>query len=70
MVDIVLRQINIHGACGNYLVWEPFVKMVEGGRINVKDMVTHRYTIEELPKAVELIKNREKNLIKAVIVME
>ena len=70
VVEIVLRQINLHGACGNYLVWEPFVRMVEGGRINVKDMITHRYSLCELPKAVELIKNREKNLIKAVIVME
>lgn len=69
-IDIVLRQINLHGACGNYLAWEPLVSMVEGGRINVKDMVTHRFTLEELPKALELIKNREKNLIKSIIVME
>ena len=70
VIDIVLRQINIHGACGNYLAWEPLVKMVEGGRINVRDMITHRYTLEELPTALNLIKNREKNLIKSVIVME
>ncbi|MBR2453087.1 MAG: alcohol dehydrogenase catalytic domain-containing protein [Clostridia bacterium] len=70
VTEIVLKHLNLHGVCGNYLTWEPFVNLVASGKFNVRDMITHEFALEDLPKAVELIKNRTKNLIKAVIVMD
>ncbi|MBQ9757067.1 MAG: alcohol dehydrogenase catalytic domain-containing protein [Clostridia bacterium] len=70
VTEIVLKHLNIHGVCGNYLTWEPFVNLVASEKFNIRDMVTHEFALEDLPKAVELIKNRNKDLIKAVIVMD
>lgn len=70
VTDIILKHLNIHGVCGNYMAWEPFVALVASGQINVKDMITHEYKLEDLWKAVEKIKNRDKSVIKAVIVFD
>lgn len=70
VTEIVLRHLNLHGVCGNYLAWEPLVNLIASGQVNVRDMVTHEYSLEELPKAVEQIKNTDRSLIKAVIVFE
>lgn len=70
VTEIVLRHLNLHGCCGNYLVWEPFVKLIESGRFHIRDMVTHEFALEDLSKAIDLIRNKDRSLIKAVIVME
>lgn len=70
VVQIVLKHLNLHGLCGNYLAWEPFVNLVASGQINSRDMVTHEYKLEDLYKAIEKIKNGDKDLIKAVVVFD
>ena len=70
VTEIILKHLNLHGLCGNYLAWEPFVNLVSSGQINSRDMVTHEYKLEDLYKAIEKIKNGDKDLIKAVIVMD
>lgn len=70
VTEIVLRHLNLHGCCGNYLAWEPFVSLIAAGRFNIKDMITHEYTLEDLPKAVNQIRNTDRSLIKAVIVFD
>ena len=70
VTEIILKHLNIHGVCGNYMAWEPFVSLVASGQINVKDMITHEYKLEDLWQAVEKIKNRDKSVIKAVIVFD
>ena len=70
VTDIVLKHLNIHGCCGNYLTWEPFVNLIAGGRFNIKDMVTHEFRLEDLSKAIDLIRYKDRSLIKAVIVMD
>lgn len=69
-IEIVLRHLNLHGCCGNYLAWEPFVKMISGGRFNIKDMVTHEFPLENIMDAMDLIRTHNKKLIKSVIIME
>lgn len=70
VTEIVLRHLNLHGVCGNYLAWDPFVALVASGQINVRDMVTHEYTLEGLSQAVERIKNSDRSLIKSVILFD
>ncbi len=70
VTEIILKHLNLHGLCGNYLAWEFFVNLVASGQINSRDMVTHEYKLEDLYKAIEKIKNGDKDLIKAVIVMD
>ncbi len=65
--EVILRQITIHGLTNNELVWEPLIDMVARGAIRVQDMVTHRFKLRDLDKAVELLKHHPDSLIKAVV---
>lgn len=65
--EIILNQITVHGLTNNELVWEPLIGMVACGSIRVEEMVTHRFKLKELDKAVELLKSHPDSLIKAVV---
>ena len=64
---IIMKQLTVLGVTNNELVWEPLLQMVARGTINVRDYVTHRYPLEELPAAVEAVYRRTDGLIKAVV---
>lgn len=65
--EIILNQITVHGVTNNELVWDPLINMVARGVVRVQDMVTHRFPLKELDKAVELVKQHPDDLIKAVV---
>lgn len=63
----IMKQLSIYGAAGNPQVWEPLLGAVSRGAINLKDMVTHRFSLDQIHQAFEAVKNKEENVIKAVI---
>lgn len=65
--QIVLNQLHVHGVTGYPPVWEPLVKMVESGAIDLKDMVTYSMPLDKIHEAFRLIEERDANLIKTVI---
>jgi L-iditol 2-dehydrogenase len=64
---VITNQLELYGAVGNPFVWEPLLQMVANGRINLKDMVTHRFPLEDINQAFANMKSREGNPIKAVV---
>ena len=64
---LVVEEISVHGAVGNTKAWYPLVKMIENGSLNVEQMVTHEFTLDEINKAFDLYRNKDKTLIKAII---
>ncbi len=64
---IIMKQLTILGLTNNEMGWTPLLGMVERGAVNVRDMVTHRFALEELPRAIELVTRRPDDLIKAVV---
>ena len=64
---MIMKQLTVLGVTNNEMVWEPLLGMVARGTINVRDMVTHRFSLEELPQAIELVSQRPPALIKAVV---
>ena len=67
VTKIVTRQLSVFGAAGNPSAWGPVLHMVEKGYINLKDMITHRFALSEIQKAFDLINNKDRSLIKAVV---
>ena len=67
VTKIVTRQLSVFGAVGNPSAWGPVLHMVEKGHINLNDMITHRFALSEIHKAFDLIKKRDRSLIKAVV---
>ncbi len=67
-MTMMMKQLNLHGILEYCAGWYTLVELVESGKINVKDMVTHIFSIEEMDKAIELYEKKDQTLIKSVIV--
>ena len=66
-MKLLTKQLRLHGVLEYCAGWDTLVKLAACGRMNVRDMVTHTFSLEELPRAVELVKSKDRSLIKAVI---
>ena len=66
-MKMMMKQLRLHGILEYCAGWDTLVSLVESGRINIHDMVTHTFTLEELPKAIELYEDKDRSLIKAVV---
>lgn len=64
---MIVEEISIHGAVGNTKAWEPLVKMIESGSLDLESLVTHEFSLDEINSAFDLYRNHDKTLIKAVI---
>lgn len=64
---MIVEEISAHGAVGNTKAWYPLVKMIENGSLDLEKLVTHEFTLDEINKAFDLYRNRDKTLIKAII---
>jgi len=66
-MKMMMKQLRLHGVLEYCAGWDTLVSLVESGKINIHDMVTHTFSLEELPKAIELYEKRDPALIKSVI---
>ena len=64
---MIVEEISIHGAVGNTKAWYPLAKMIENGSLDLESLVTHEFALEDINKAFDLYRNRDKTLIKAII---
>jgi len=69
-MTMMMKQLRIHGLLEYCAGWDTLVSLVANGRINIRDMVTHTFSLEELPKAIELYNSKDRSLIKSVIINE
>lgn len=67
VTKLVVEEISVHGAVGNTKAWYPLVKMIESGKLDLESLVTHEFKLDDINKAFDLFRNKDKTLIKAVI---
>ena len=67
LIALLMKQLTVLGVTNNEMTWEPLLGLVARGTVNVRDMVTHRFALEELPQAIALVSSRPPELIKAVV---
>ena len=67
-MKMMLKQLRLHGVLEYCQGWDVLVGLVESGKMNIHDMVTHTFRLDELSKAVDLYNSKDRSLIKAVIV--
>ena len=65
--EVIFRQLTIRGGTNNELAWVPLMELIDQGKFNNADMVTHRFGFEDLPAAIDLVDKHPDGLIKAVI---
>ena len=56
MNDVVFRYLHLKGINGRKMwsTWDTMHELLERGAIDVERVLTHRMSIDEFPKAVEL----------------
>ncbi len=64
---IIMKMLEVYGAMENPMSWGPLLQLVAKGRINVKDMVTHTFPLDDIEKAFALLENRNEAPIKCVV---
>ena len=64
---LIVEEMTIYGAVGNTKAWYPLVDMIAAGKLDIGQLVTHRFKLEDINKAFDLYRNHNPELIKAVI---
>ncbi|MBQ3848280.1 MAG: zinc-binding dehydrogenase, partial [Clostridia bacterium] len=64
---LIVEEMTIYGAVGNTKAWYPLVDMIAAGKLDIGQLVTHRFKLEDINKAFDLYRNHDPELIKAVI---
>ena len=67
ITKLVVEEITVHGTVGNTKAWYPLVKLIESGKLDLEQMVTHEFALDEINEAFDLFRNHDKTLIKAII---
>jgi L-iditol 2-dehydrogenase len=67
VIDIITRQLEVYGTVGNVNVWEPLLKLVSNGRINLKNMVSHVLPLIKIQEGYAMMRNPAVKPIKVVV---
>lgn len=66
-MKMMMKQLRLHGILEYCAGWDTLVSLVESGRVNLHDMVTHTFKLEDFPKALEIFGSGARDYIKMVI---
>ena len=69
-MKMMMKQLRLHGVLEYCAGWDVLVSLVESGRVNIRDMVTHTFSLEGISEAIELYEKKEPGLIKSVLVID
>lgn len=67
VTDIIIKELSITGTMGNPYVWQEGLNLLDSGRISVKSMVTHKFSLDNFNEAIDLVASKKDGVIKAVI---
>jgi len=66
---IILKDLEVYGALSDRVGWGDMIEWVAGGRLNLRDIITHRFPLERAREAYETVRDRKDGAIKAVLTM-
>jgi 2-desacetyl-2-hydroxyethyl bacteriochlorophyllide A dehydrogenase len=64
--QIVLKDLVVFGALSDRTGWEEVIELVSSGALNLKNLITHRFRLEDGALAYDSVRKRRNGLIKAV----
>ncbi len=64
---LILDQITMHGSRANPNVSLKLLKMIESGRLDVSDITTHHFPIEQFDEALDTFLKRKNGAVKVII---
>lgn len=67
MDTVILKDLVLYGALSDRVGWEELISWVETGKLNLKELITHRFPFSEVFTAYETVRDRRDGAIKAVL---
>ncbi len=67
VLKIVLKNLCVYGSVCDRVGWNDVISWVEQGRLNLRDLITHTFPLEEAPHAYEYVRRGSDELVKAVL---
>ncbi|MFN8535501.1 MAG: zinc-binding dehydrogenase [Dehalococcoidia bacterium] len=68
LVPVLLREIRLSGARGGYGHYPESIELVRSGQIDVARLVTHHYPLDRLGQALEDVRARPGEIVRAAII--
>jgi len=67
--QVVLKDLVLFGSQSDRIGWEDVIALVTTGALNLKSLITHRFSVEDGPRAYDLVSKHEAAAIKAVMLL-
>lgn len=64
---LVTFDLEVHGSLSSPGVWQDVVGLFESGKINAEALITHRFKLQDLGKAFELMENKDPSITKILL---
>lgn len=71
MIDLgalLIKELTVYGSAGASWAYDAAISLISSKRIKVKPMITHRFKLEDLEKAFEIVEKRKEGYIKGVVI--
>lgn len=68
VTQVITKQLNLYGTSGAPGSWRRTLDLYEEGVFNIKDMVTHKFSLEQINQAIEVLEDPGAEIIKAVLI--
>jgi len=65
--DILSRELTILGGWVNPYTFPRAIELLAAGKVDVRPFITHRLTLDEAPKGIELMMNKPHGFVKALV---
>lgn len=66
--ELMVKELDLSGLFRYANCYPPAIAMTASGQVDVKSLITHRFTLEETPQAMQWVADHKDEVIKAVIV--
>lgn len=72
MIDveaIMMKELTIYGSAGASWAYDAAISLISSKRVKVRSMITHRFKLEDLEKALRIVEERKQGYIKGVVIL-
>lgn len=67
VTQIIIKQLNIHGTSGVPWAWHRSLQLYGAGKFNIKDLVTHRFALQDINEAITTLLSPQADAVKVVL---
>ena len=68
--DFVFGNLTLRGSAGSLGMYQPILRLMETGMLDMAMLITETYTLDEVPQAMVDMKEKNATRIKPIIVLE